>query len=80
MVDRIKERQKDDPELMKFLKKVEEGKGQHFLLKDGVLMFRNQLCVPNIPELRRELLKDSHNSTLVTQPRSIKMHRDLKQH
>ena len=39
MVDRIKEQQKDDPEQMKLLKKAEEGKGQHFLLKDGVLWF-----------------------------------------
>jgi len=30
MVDRIKERQREDPELMKFSKKVEEGKGARF--------------------------------------------------
>jgi len=80
MVDRIKEQQKDDPEQMKLLKKAEEGKGQHFLLKDGVLWLQNQLCVPNIPKLRKELLKESHNLTLVTHPGSTKMYRDLKQH
>jgi len=76
VVDKIKECQKDDPKLMKFLKKAKEGKCQDFLLKDGVLWFRNRLCVPNIPKLK-ELLKGSHDSTLVTHPRSTKMYQDL---
>jgi len=80
VVDRIKERQKDDPKLVKLIKKAEEGTSQYFLLKDGVLWFRNRLCVPNILELKRELLKESHDSTLVTHPGSTKMYKDLKQH
>ena len=80
MVDRIKERQKDDPELVNLIMKVEEGSSQDFLLKDGVLWFRTRLCVPNIPELQRELLKESHDSTSVTHPRSTKMYQDLKLH
>jgi len=39
VVYRIKEHQKEDPEVMKFSKKVEEGKGQDFSLKNGVLWF-----------------------------------------
>jgi len=80
MVGGIKERQKDDPELMKFSKKVEEGKGQDFSFKDGVLWFQYCLCVPNIPELKRDLLKEAHDSTLVTHPGSTKMYQDLKRH
>jgi len=39
MVDRIKECEKDDPELVKFSKNLEEGKGQNFSLTNGVLWF-----------------------------------------
>jgi len=60
MVDRIEERQKEDPELVKLSKKVEEGKVQDFSLKNGTLWFLNRLCVPNIPELK-DLLKEAHD-------------------
>ena len=74
MVDRIKERQKEDLELAKFSKKVEEGKGQDFSLRNSVLWFPDCLCMPNIPELKKKLLKEAHDSTLVTHPESTKMY------
>ena len=70
MVDRIKECQKDDPKLVKLSKKVEEGKGEDFSFRNGVLWFRDRLCVPDMLELKKELLKESHDSTLVTHPGS----------
>jgi len=57
---------------------VEEGVSQDFSLKEGVLRYRNCLCVPNILELKGELLKEAHDSTLVTHPGSTKMYQDLK--
>ena len=36
--------------------------------------------MPNIPELKRELLKEAHDLTLVTHLASIKMDQDLKRH
>jgi len=80
VVDRFNERQKEDPKLMKLSKKVEEGKGQDVSLTKGVLWFQDLLCVPNIPKLKKELLKEAHDSTLVTHPRSTKMYQDLKHH
>jgi len=59
---------------------VEEGSNQDLLLKDGVLWFRNRLCVPNDSELKKELLKESYDSALSTHPGSKKMYQDLKQH
>jgi len=59
---------------------VEEGSNQDFFPKDGVLWFRNRLCVPNDPELKKELLKKSHDSALSTHPGSTKMYQDLKLH
>ena len=80
IVDKIKEGQQDEPELVKIIKKVEEGSIQDFPVKDEVLKFRNRLCVPNDFELKKELLKESHDSALTTHPGSTKMYRDLKTH
>ena len=63
IVDNIKKHQQDDLGLAKLIKKVEEGFNQNFLLKDGVLWFQNRLCVPNNLELKKELLKEAHDST-----------------
>ena len=62
------------------MEKVEGGSVPEFTTKDGVLKFKNRLCVPNNSELRKELLKESHDSMLTTHPGSIKMYRDLKSH
>jgi len=62
------------------MKKVEEGSVPEFTVNDGILRFRNRLCVPNNIELRKELLKELHDSMLTTHPGSTKMYRDLKSH
>jgi len=80
IVEKIKQGQQDDLELRKMIKKVEEGSVQDFTIKDGVLKFRNYLCVPKHPEFKKELLKESYDSTLTTHPGSTKMYRDLKSH
>jgi len=63
---------------LKLSKKVEEGSTPDFTLKEGVLRHRGRLCVPKIDELRKELLKGSHEFTLSTHPGSTKIYRDLK--
>ena len=78
LVDKIQAGQQDDPELVKIIQKVEEGTTPDFIVQSGILKFRNRLCVPNQPELRRELLKEAHDSTFSTHPGSTKMYQDLK--
>jgi len=77
-VDKIKEGQQGDSELVKMIKKVEEGTIQDFIIKDGVLKFRNRLCVPNHPGLKKELRKESHDSALSTHLGGTKMCQDLR--
>jgi len=79
-MDKIKEGQPKDPELLKLSKKVEEGSAPYLTLKEGVLRYRGHLCVPKIDELRKKLLKESHESTLSAHLGSTKMYRDLKSH
>ena len=59
-------------------KKVEQGTTQDFTVKEGVLRFRDDLCVLKNAKLRKELLKESHDSTLSADPGSMKMYRDLR--
>ena len=78
IVDKIKEGQQGDLELVKVIEKVEEGTTQDFTVTDGILKFRNRLNVPNHPEFKKELSKESNDSVLSTYPGSSKMYRDLK--
>ena len=77
-MDKIKEGQQKDSELVKLSQKVVGESIPEFTLKEGVLRFRGRLCVPKIDKLREELLKESHKSTLSTHPGSTKMYHDLK--
>jgi len=79
LVARIKDCQKNDPELQKLMNIVEAGTTQDFICKEGVLWYRNHLCVPNISELKRELLKEAQDSTLITHPGSTELYHDIKQ-
>ena len=51
IVNRIKEGKREDPELLRLSKKVAERSIQDFTLMDGVLKFRDRLCVPRNDEL-----------------------------
>jgi len=80
LVEQIKQQQKDDPKLLKIRKGVEEGKSKEIFIQNLVLWHRNRLCIPNITTLKKELLKEAHNSTLATHPGGTKMYHDLKIH
>ena len=49
------------------------------LMYDDTLKFKNRLCIPHAGGLRRELLKDFHNSRFTIHPRGTKMYGDMKQ-
>ena len=78
LVDGIKKRHSEDPELMKIKKGVKEENIKDFHLKEGVLWFKGRLCVPNVAELKKEVMKEVHNPTFTTYPGSTKMYYDLQ--
>jgi len=63
---------------VKLSKKVEEGTTQDFTVEEGVLRFRDRLYVLKNVELSKELLKESHDSTLSTHLGTTKMYYELK--
>ena len=80
LVEKIKATQESDPELTKIVQRVKEGTVPNFSSSDGVLRFKNRLCVPDCLDLKRELLQESHTSAFSTHPGSTKMYQDLKTH
>jgi len=80
LVEKIKASQGNDPELVNIMQKVEKGAIPDFSISEGILKFRNRLCVADHSNLRKELLQESHNSTLSAHPGSTKMYWDLKTH
>ena len=45
--------------------------------EQGVLRFRNKICIPDEAELKKMILEESHPSSLSIHPRATKMYQDL---
>ena len=45
---------------------------------DGVLRFKDRVCVPSVPELRRAILEEDHRSNLSIHTGATKMYQDLR--
>ena len=79
ILDEIKNGQKEDLELVDRVVLVNQGKGVDFRLdENGVLMFRDRVCVPDVLELKKQILEEGHRSSLNIHPRATKMYQDLK--
>ena len=79
ILEAIKKGQKEDLELVDHVVLFNQGKGVDFRLdENGVLMFRDRVCVPDVPELKKRILDEGHRSSLSIHPRATKMYQDLK--
>jgi len=79
ILEEIKGGQKEDLELVDRVVLVNQGKGADFRLdQNGVLMFRDRVCVPDVPELKKRSLDEGHRSSLSIHPGATKMYQDLK--
>ncbi|XP_058758713.1 uncharacterized protein LOC131631966 [Vicia villosa] len=45
---------------------------------DGLILYRQRMCVPNDGEIRRLILDEAHKSGFTIHPRSTKIYQDLK--
>ena len=48
--------------MVKIKESVEKERIQDFELVNGVLRFRGRLCIPNMEEIRKDLLCEAHHS------------------
>ena len=78
IVDKIKEGQVSDPTLLKIKDEVILGKRPEFnLAGEGMLQFGTHLCVPNVEEVKKEILVEAHCTPYTVHPGATKMYKDV---
>jgi hypothetical protein len=56
-----------------------DGKGKDFREDaEGIVWFKDRMCVPDIKSIRELILKEAHEITYSIYPSSQKMYQDLK--
>ena len=79
--DQIKEGQKQVSEMIKLRVKIEGGRKPEFQIRDdGVIVRGSRICVPEIGELKREIMEEAHSSTYAMHPGSTKIYHTLTEH
>ena len=78
LYDKIKEAQQRDTQIRKVMKKVQEGELKEFQIEDDVLRFGRRLCVPDVAEIKEEIMKEAHCTPYTAHPGSTKMYQDLR--
>ena len=60
-LDRVKAAQRRDHLLQKILFEVQRGQSQNFVIdSEGTLRLGTRLCVPDVDELRKEIMEEAH--------------------
>jgi hypothetical protein len=71
----IKEGQKGDEKINKMRQLISEGKSKDFREDaEGVIWFKERLCVPNIKSIQELILKEAHETAYSIHPESEKMY------
>ncbi|XP_073121872.1 uncharacterized protein [Henckelia pumila] len=77
---RIKEAQKVDQNIQNSIERVRTGHESEFQVSmDGILFVNRRIVVPDIAELRQQILNEAHCSKFSIHPGGRKMYNDLKQ-
>ena len=73
--------QKNDVKLQQMVQLVINGdKTNYSIEEDGGFYNKSKLCVPNVQELKKKLMYESHNTLFTMHPGGNKMYQDLKQY
>ena len=81
LIDMIRELQIQDPQIVKLRGEVESGQqGDLLLREDGTVVMGHRLCVPDVGDVRREIMKEAHSFASSMHPGSTKMYHTLKEH
>ena len=70
---------KSDPYLIGVNDEVNSKKVTNFeVSSNGVITFQGRLCVPDVDNLRKEILTEAHSTPYSVYPGTTKMYKDLK--
>ena len=79
LIDEIKAKQMEDPNLKKIHDEIPEGKRPDFTIRDDVMRYGNRICVPNVEEIRERILSEAHGSMYAVHPGGTKMYRNIRE-
>ena len=70
-----------DEELVKEVNKIVNGEiGENFsITQDGVLTMKGRMCVPDVEDMRKLIMKKAHCSTYAMHLCSTKMYQTIKE-
>ncbi|GAB2270898.1 hypothetical protein Dimus_038886 [Dionaea muscipula] len=69
-----------DDECQRIVSELVDEVDSDFTVSDGLLRFRDRVCVPDDSVLREELMTEAHCFWFSIHPGSTKMYRDLREH
>ena len=67
--------------MIKLKREAKSGQLKGFSVRaDGTVMMGHRLCVPDVRELKKEIMEEAHSSAYAMHPRSTKMYHTLREH
>ena len=79
MLNRVPEEQKRDEKISAIVSQIGNDKETEFTMNEnGVLYYKDRVCVPDGNDLRKAILEEAHNGSFTIHPGSTKMFQDLK--
>ena len=75
--DKIKKAQREDPQMEKIWEKTQKGELKEFCIEDEVLKLRHQLWVPEVGEIKEEIMNEAYCTPYTARLESTKMYQDL---
>ena len=62
----------------KIKEQIENRELKELHIDNGVIKYGNRICVPQIGELRKEIMREAHNTLYTAHPGSTKMYQNLR--
>ena len=79
-MEQIKKAQHGHPSIEGIKRKVNLGKASEFVVdSEGILWYRDRLCVPNVEDLKQQILTEGHTAPFSIHPGGTKMYKDLQE-
>src|SRR3954469_12296899 len=79
LIAEVKEAQTQDEEIHTIKGQIRQGKAEHFRTDEqGVLWFKDRICVPDQNNLRQQILREAHESAYSIHPGGTKMYKEVK--
>ncbi|KAK1664470.1 hypothetical protein QYE76_052629 [Lolium multiflorum] len=80
LIGQIKEAQKGNASIDGIKNQIAAGKAPGFTIdEEGVLWYKERLCVPSDSELKQVILQEAHDTLYSIHPGGTKMYQDLKE-